>query len=141
MADNGSILVTAAAGQLGAVGRTVTGLLLERGLPVRAMVRREDDRAAALRAWRRGGGRVAEHRKVRNSEQASTCHGAEATLGWVPVPSSVPSRPLSPHLPSLATTEPVIALVAITCRPLHLVGPPALAPTRTVPRPDSFAFS
>src|ERR671922_2200374 len=50
MADNGSILVTGAAGQLGAVGRTVTGLLLERGLPVRAMVRREDDRAAALRA-------------------------------------------------------------------------------------------
>src|SRR5271169_5173728 len=50
MAENGSILVTGAAGQLGAVGRTVTGLLLERGLPVRAMVRREDDRAAALRA-------------------------------------------------------------------------------------------
>src|SRR5271167_84775 len=49
MADNGSILVTGAAGQLGAVGRTVTGLLLERKLPVRAMVRREDDRAAALR--------------------------------------------------------------------------------------------
>ena len=50
MADNGLILVTGAAGQLGAVGRTVTGLLLERGLPVRAMVRREDDRATALRA-------------------------------------------------------------------------------------------
>jgi uncharacterized protein YbjT (DUF2867 family) len=50
MADNGSILVTGAAGQLGAVGRTVTGLLLDRGLPVRAMVRRDDDRAAALRA-------------------------------------------------------------------------------------------
>src|SRR5499426_769850 len=50
MADSGSILVTGAAGNLGAVGRTVTGLLLERGLPVRAMVRREDDRAAALRA-------------------------------------------------------------------------------------------
>src|SRR5215469_892847 len=49
MADNGSILVTGAAGQLGAVGRTVTSLLLERGLPVRAMVHREDDRAAALR--------------------------------------------------------------------------------------------
>jgi uncharacterized protein YbjT (DUF2867 family) len=47
--DNGPILVTGAAGQLGAVGRTVTGLLLDRGLPVRAMVRREDDRAAALR--------------------------------------------------------------------------------------------
>jgi uncharacterized protein YbjT (DUF2867 family) len=49
MASNGSILVTGAAGQLGAVGRTVTGLLLERGLPVRAMVHREDERAAALR--------------------------------------------------------------------------------------------
>jgi len=50
MADNGPILVTGAAGQTGAVGRTVTGLLLGRGFPVRAMVRREDDRAAALRA-------------------------------------------------------------------------------------------
>ena len=50
MVDNGPILVTGAAGQLGAVGRTVTGLLLDRGLPVRAMVRREDERAAALRA-------------------------------------------------------------------------------------------
>src|SRR5438552_11742970 len=47
---NGPILVTGAAGKIGAVGRTVTGRLLERGLPVRAMVRREDDRAAALRA-------------------------------------------------------------------------------------------
>jgi hypothetical protein len=37
MADNGSILVSGGAGQLGAVGRTVTGLLLERGLPVHAM--------------------------------------------------------------------------------------------------------
>jgi uncharacterized protein YbjT (DUF2867 family) len=50
MAGNGSVLVTGAAGQLGAVGRTVTGLLLDLGLPVRALVRREDDRAAALRA-------------------------------------------------------------------------------------------
>jgi NAD(P)H dehydrogenase (quinone) len=45
MNDIGSILETGAAGQLGAVGRTVTGLLLDRELPVRAMVR-----AAALRA-------------------------------------------------------------------------------------------
>src|SRR5262252_9731678 len=50
MADNRPILVTGAAGRLGGVGRTVTGLLLERGLAVRAMVRREDDRAADLRA-------------------------------------------------------------------------------------------
>src|SRR6266540_2026026 len=40
--DDRPILVTGAAGQLGAVGRTVTGLLLARGLPVRAMVRRDD---------------------------------------------------------------------------------------------------
>jgi uncharacterized protein YbjT (DUF2867 family) len=50
VSDIEPILVTGAAGKLGAVGRTVTGLLLDRGLPVRAMVRREDDRAAALRA-------------------------------------------------------------------------------------------
>ena len=43
------ILVTGAAGQLGAVGRTVTGLLLDRRFPVRAMVRRDDERAAADR--------------------------------------------------------------------------------------------
>jgi NAD(P)H dehydrogenase (quinone) len=50
MVDNGPILVTGAAGQVGSVGRMVTGLLLDRGLAVRAMVRREDDRAVALRA-------------------------------------------------------------------------------------------
>jgi uncharacterized protein YbjT (DUF2867 family) len=47
--NSGPILVTGAAGQLGGVGRTVTELLLERRLSVRAMVRREDDRSAALR--------------------------------------------------------------------------------------------
>jgi uncharacterized protein YbjT (DUF2867 family) len=50
MVDDGLILVTGAAGQVGSVGRTVTGLFLDRGLPVRAMVRREDDRATSLRA-------------------------------------------------------------------------------------------
>jgi uncharacterized protein YbjT (DUF2867 family) len=50
MSGNGAILVTGAAGQLGGVGRAVVGLLLGRGLPIRALVRREDDRAAALRA-------------------------------------------------------------------------------------------
>ena len=50
MATSGSILVTGAAGQIGGVGRTVTDLLLERGLAVRALVRHDDDRAAALRA-------------------------------------------------------------------------------------------
>jgi uncharacterized protein YbjT (DUF2867 family) len=43
------ILVTGAAGRVGAVGRTVTELLLEQGKAVRAMVRNEDERAQALR--------------------------------------------------------------------------------------------
>jgi uncharacterized protein YbjT (DUF2867 family) len=44
------ILVTGAAGATGGVGRSVAEELLRRRLPVRALVRREDDRAAALRA-------------------------------------------------------------------------------------------
>ena len=43
------ILVTGAAGQVGAVGRTVTELVLKQGKAVRAMVRNEDERAQALR--------------------------------------------------------------------------------------------
>jgi uncharacterized protein YbjT (DUF2867 family) len=43
------ILVTGAAGRVGAVGRTVTELLLKQGKAVRAMVRTEDHRAQALR--------------------------------------------------------------------------------------------
>jgi NAD(P)H dehydrogenase (quinone) len=47
---NGLILVTGAAGNVGGVGRTVVELLRQRGLPVRALVHREDERAARLRA-------------------------------------------------------------------------------------------
>lgn len=43
------ILVAGAAGRTGAVGRTVTELLLKQGKAVRAMVRTEDERAQALR--------------------------------------------------------------------------------------------
>ena len=43
------ILVTGAAGRVGAVGRTVTELLLKQGKAVRAMVRSEDERAQVLR--------------------------------------------------------------------------------------------
>ena len=43
------ILVTGAAGRVGAIGRTVTELLLQQGKAVRAMVRTEDQRAQALR--------------------------------------------------------------------------------------------
>lgn len=44
------ILVTGAAGSVGAVGRTVVQGLRRRGLQVRALVRLDDDRAGALRA-------------------------------------------------------------------------------------------
>lgn len=43
------ILVTGAAGRVGAVGRTVTELLLKQGNVVRAMVRIDDERAQVLR--------------------------------------------------------------------------------------------
>jgi uncharacterized protein YbjT (DUF2867 family) len=43
------ILVTGAAGRVGAIGRTVTELLLKQGKAVRAMVRNEDERARVLR--------------------------------------------------------------------------------------------
>src|SRR5690349_17619932 len=43
------IRVTGAAGRVGAIGRTVTELLLKQGKTVRAMVRTEDERAQALR--------------------------------------------------------------------------------------------
>ena len=43
------ILVTGAAGRVGAVGRTVVEFLLKQGKAVRAMVRTEDERARALR--------------------------------------------------------------------------------------------
>lgn len=49
MTSTHPILVTGAAGSVGGVGRTIVELLRARGLPVRALVRREDDRAAALR--------------------------------------------------------------------------------------------
>ena len=43
------ILVTGAAGDIGAIGRNLTAMLLAKGHKVRALVRREDERAKALR--------------------------------------------------------------------------------------------
>jgi uncharacterized protein YbjT (DUF2867 family) len=43
------ILVTGAAGDIGAIGRNLTAMLLAKGHQVRALVRREDERAEALR--------------------------------------------------------------------------------------------
>lgn len=43
------ILVTGAAGDIGAIGRNVTAMLIAKGYEVRALVRREDERAQYLR--------------------------------------------------------------------------------------------
>ncbi|MBI4780773.1 MAG: NmrA family NAD(P)-binding protein [Oscillatoriophycideae cyanobacterium NC_groundwater_1537_Pr4_S-0.65um_50_18] len=43
------ILVTGAAGDIGAIGRNLTAMLLAKGHQVRALVRREDERAESLR--------------------------------------------------------------------------------------------
>jgi uncharacterized protein YbjT (DUF2867 family) len=47
--QNSPILVTGAAGDLGAIGRNLTAMLLAKGHKVRALVRREDERAESLR--------------------------------------------------------------------------------------------
>jgi uncharacterized protein YbjT (DUF2867 family) len=43
------ILVTGAAGAVGSIGRNVTEMLLAKGYKVRALVRREDERASMIR--------------------------------------------------------------------------------------------
>src|SRR5215510_14669993 len=50
MSLDSPILVTGAAGRVGGVGGAVVALLRQRHLPVRALVRRDDARAEALRA-------------------------------------------------------------------------------------------
>src|SRR3977135_4038546 len=50
------ILVTGAAGAVGGIGRNLTEFLLARGHKVRALVRREDARAEALRPLGAAGG-------------------------------------------------------------------------------------
>jgi NAD(P)H dehydrogenase (quinone) len=49
MSTKSPILVTGAAGQVGGIGGIVTRILLSRKIPVRAFVRRDDERAGALR--------------------------------------------------------------------------------------------
>jgi uncharacterized protein YbjT (DUF2867 family) len=49
MTHDQPILITGAAGQVGAVGRSVTQMLRANGFRVRALVRTDDDRAAGLR--------------------------------------------------------------------------------------------
>jgi NAD(P)H dehydrogenase (quinone) len=50
MSNEAPILAASAAGRLGGVGRDVVDILRLRDLPVRALVRSNDDRAESLRA-------------------------------------------------------------------------------------------
>lgn len=50
-ARDSPILVTGAAGAVGSIGRKLTQILLAKGHKVRALVRREDDRAESLRQF------------------------------------------------------------------------------------------
>src|SRR4051812_12786718 len=67
------ILVTGAGGGVGGVGRTVVESLREKGLAVRAMVHRDDDRADALRAL---GAQVVVGDLTRPSDVAQALDGA-----------------------------------------------------------------
>src|SRR5918995_3738760 len=49
MSERNPILITGAAGEIGGVSRTIVDMLLEQGHPVGAFVRRDDERAHALR--------------------------------------------------------------------------------------------
>src|SRR5918997_779950 len=77
------ILVTGAAGRVGAIGRTVTELLLKQGKAVRAMVRNEDERAQALRDM---GAQVAKHHGVKTFINMS-----QMTLAQMSITETTPS--------------------------------------------------
>ena len=87
------ILVTGGAGAIGAIGRNLTAMLLAKGHKVRALVRREDERADALR---RLGAEVVQgdltdlapmHRAM---EGCARLFSACRSLQFVPRPRSTP---------------------------------------------------
>jgi nucleoside-diphosphate-sugar epimerase len=84
------ILVTGAAGAVGGIGRNLTEFLLARGHKVRALVRREDERAEALR---RLGAEVVEgdltdlasmHRAIEGCRRASISECLSRRPIWKP---------------------------------------------------------
>jgi nucleoside-diphosphate-sugar epimerase len=50
MSNQALVLVTGAVGRIGGVGREVVEIIRRRGLPVRALVKSEDERAVSFRA-------------------------------------------------------------------------------------------
>jgi len=81
-ASEGRILVTGAAGNVGGVGRAVVEILRERNLPVRALVRREDERAEALRAT---GAEVVVGDLTRAADVARALAGSRRMYFWMSV--------------------------------------------------------
>jgi NAD(P)H dehydrogenase (quinone) len=87
MAVDHAILVTGAAGRLGAVGRTVVEMLRQRDLPVRALVRREDERSDALRAM---GAEVAVGDLTRAPDVARALEGCQRMYFGMSVSRALP---------------------------------------------------
>jgi NAD(P)H dehydrogenase (quinone) len=85
MSGEPPILVTGAAGGVGSVGRTVVELLRHRDLPVRAFVRREDERAEALRAM---GAEVVIGDLTRGADVAAAMDGCRRVYFGMSVSSS-----------------------------------------------------
>jgi uncharacterized protein YbjT (DUF2867 family) len=77
MINDAPVLVTGAGGGVGGVGRTVVELLRERGVPVRAMVHHDDERAAALRSL---GAQVTVGDLTRPSDVAKALDGVRRML-------------------------------------------------------------
>jgi uncharacterized protein YbjT (DUF2867 family) len=85
VADASPILLTGAGGGIGGVSRAVVELLLERDLPVRAMVHREDERAQTLRDL---GARVVVGDLSRPSDVANALDGCRRLLFCMSVSSA-----------------------------------------------------
>src|SRR5258708_8102425 len=112
------ILVTGAAGRVGAVGRTVTELLLKQGKAVRAMVRNEDERAQALRDM---GAEVV----VGNLLDLDSMHKAIAGCETMYFVMSVSDAYLA------ATVNTAAVAKHHGAQPFTTMSPPPVAPTHT----------
>ena len=86
---------------VGDVGRVVLDQLRAHEVPVRVMVRRDDDRAAQLRVL---GAEVAI-----GDLTTTTAHGACATTCSLTDPRSMPVKPPCPRLPTTSRSAPAAA--------------------------------
>ena len=98
MSIDAPILVTGAAGRLGGVGGEIVEILRSRDLPVRALVRTDDDRAEALRAT---GAEVVIGDLTRAADVARALEGCRRMYFGMSVSAPIWRRP-SPPPPSHA---------------------------------------